>query len=139
MSTTLEKATFPDLEKAQCIALTTFRKTGQAVTTPVWFAVRSGVIVVMTHADAGKLKRLRHTARVTLAPCAYTGAVTGPVSEGNARILTEPEERMAAAAALANKYGVMLTLYHAVRTARRMLQRQAKVEDVYLAIEPIAG
>ena len=97
------------------------------------------VLVGLTHADAGKLKRLRRTARVTLAPCAYTGAVTGPVSEGNARILTGSEERMAAAAALANKYGVMLTLYHAVRTARRMLQRQAKVEDVYLAIEPIAG
>ncbi len=139
MSTILEKATFPDLGKAQCIALTTFRKTGHAVTTPVWFAVRSGMIFVMTHADAGKLKRLRHTARVTLAPCVYSGAVTGPVSEGNARILTGPEERMVAAAALAKKYGVMLTLYHAVRTARRILQRQAKVEDVYLAIEPIAG
>jgi hypothetical protein len=38
MSTVLEKATFPDLGREQCIALTTFRKTGQAVTTPVWFA-----------------------------------------------------------------------------------------------------
>ena len=58
MSTTLEKATFPDLRKEQCIALTTFRKTGQAVTTPVWFAISGGTIYVETHADAGKLKRL---------------------------------------------------------------------------------
>ena len=139
MPTTLEKATFPDLGREQCIALTTFRKTGQAVTTPVWFAISLGTIYVETHADAGKLKRLRHTARVTLAPCTYSGKVTGSVSEGNARILTESEESTAASVALAKKYGVMRSLYHFVRNARRMLQRKAKVDEVYIAIEPISG
>jgi PPOX class probable F420-dependent enzyme len=139
MSTVLERATFPDLGREQCITLTTFRKTGQAVTTPVWFAERLGTIYVGTHADAGKLKRLRHTARVTLAPCTYTGKVTGSVSEGNARILTESEESTAASAALAKKYGLMRSLYLFVRNARRMLQRKAKVDQVYIAIEPISG
>ena len=139
MSTVLERATFPDLRREQCIALTTFRKTGQAVTTPVWFAISLGTIYVETHADAGKLKRLRHTARVTLAPCTYSGKVTGSVSEGNARLLTESQESTAASVALAKKYGVMRSLYHFVRNARRMLQRKAKVEVVYIAIEPISG
>jgi hypothetical protein len=139
MPTTLEKATAPDLGKEQCIALTTFRKTEKAVTTPVWFAISSGTLYVETHGDAGKLKRLRHTARVALAPCTYSGKVTGPVSEGNARILTQAEERMAASKALAKKYGGMLSLYHFVRTARRMLQRKAKVEAVYIAIEPVGS
>ena len=139
MSTVLEKATFPDLGREQCIALTTFRKTGQAVTTPVWFAISLGTIYVETHADAGKLKRLRHTARVALAPCTYSGKVTGAVSEGNARILTESEESTAASAALAKKYGVIRSLHHFVRNARRMLQRKAKVDEVYIAIEPISG
>ena len=138
MSTTLEKATLPDLGREQCIALTTFRKTGQAVTTPVWFAQRSGTIYVETHADAGKLKRLRHTARVTLAPCTYSGKVTGSVSAGYARILTEPQESTAASAALAKKYGLMRSLFHFVRNARRMLQRKAKVEVVYIAIDPLS-
>jgi PPOX class probable F420-dependent enzyme len=139
MSTALEKATFPDLGKEQCIALTTFRKTGQAVTTPVWFAQSLGTIYVETHTDAGKLKRLRHTARVTLAPCTYSGKVTGSVIAGNARILTESEESTAALAALAKKYGVMRSLHHFVRNARRMLQRKAKVDEVFIAIEPISG
>src|SRR5215467_12652971 len=104
MSITLVKATFPDLGKEQCIALTTFRKTGQAVTTPVWFAISPGTIYVETHADAGKLKRLRHTARVTLAPCTFNGKVTGAVSAGNAYILMGPEESTAASP-LAKKYG----------------------------------
>src|SRR5947209_18348138 len=92
MSTVIERATFPDLEREQFIALTTFRKTGQAVTTPVWFAQNNGTIYVETHGDAGKIKRLRHTARVTLAPCTYSGNVTGAVIAGKARILTQPQE-----------------------------------------------
>ena len=139
MSTVLEKAIFPDLGREQCIALTTFRKTGQAVTTPVWFAIGRGTIYVETHADAGKLKRLRHTARVTLAPCTYSGKVTGSVSEGNARILTESEERTAASAALAKKYGFMRPLFHFVRNAGHLLQQKARVQVVYIAIDPISG
>jgi PPOX class probable F420-dependent enzyme len=139
MSTTIEKAIFPDLGKEQCIALTTFRKTGQAVTTPVWFAQRLGTIYIETHADAGKLKRLRHTARVTLAPCTYSGKVTGSVSEGNARILTEPQECAAASIALAKKYGFMRRLFHFVSNAQRLLQRKARVDQVCIAIEPISG
>ena len=136
MSTTLEKAIFPDLRKEQCIALTTFRRTGQAVTTPVWFAISLGTIYVETHADAGKLKRLRHTARVTLAPCTYSGKVTGSVIAGNARILTESEESTAASTALAKKYGFTLPL---TRIAWRLLHRKANVDEVFIAIEPISG
>jgi uncharacterized protein len=136
MSTTLEKAIFHDLGKERCIALTTFRKTGQAVTTPVMFAQHLGAIYVGTRADAGKLKRLRRSGRVTLAPCTYSGKVTGAVIAGQARILTEPGECRAASTALAKKYGVMLPLF---RNVWRLFQRQAKVEEVYIAIEPIAG
>jgi uncharacterized protein len=139
MSTTLEKAIFPDIRKEQCIALTTFRRTGQAVTTPVWFTQSLGTIYVETHADAGKLKRLRHTARVMFAPCTYSGKVTGSVSEGNARILAESEESAAASAALAKKYGLMRSLFHFARNARRTLQRKAKAGVVYIAIDPISG
>jgi uncharacterized protein len=138
MSTVLERATFPDLGREQCIALTTFRKTGEAVTTPVWFAISLGTIYVETHADAGKLKRLRRIARVTLAPCTYSGKVTGSVSEGHASILTEPEESKAASAALSKRYGLMRNLFHFVRNILRMLQRKANVDVVYIAIEPIS-
>jgi PPOX class probable F420-dependent enzyme len=136
MSTTIEKAIFPDLGKEQCIALTTFRMTGQAVTTPVMFAQSLGTIYVGTRADAGKLKRLRCSGSVTLSPCTYSGKVTGAVIAGKARILTEPGECTAASTALAKKYGVMLPL---TRTAWRLLHRKSKADEVYIAIEPIAG
>jgi PPOX class probable F420-dependent enzyme len=136
MSTTmLEKAAFPDLGREQCIALTTLRKTGQAVTTTVWFAQSRGTIYVETHADAGKLKRLRHTARVTLAPCTYSGKVTGAAIVGSARILTDPEERATAEAALTKKYGFMRPLFHFVRDVQRRLQGKARAGEAYIAIE----
>src|SRR5215471_8808425 len=133
MSTTLERAPLPDLGKEQCIALTTFRKTGQAVTTLVMFAQSLGTIYVGTRADAGKLKRLRRSGRVTLAPCTYSGKVTGAVIAGKARILTEPQECTAASTTLAKKYSVILPLS---RNAWRLLHRKAKVDEVYIAIEP---
>jgi uncharacterized protein len=141
MSTTLEKATIPlenatfaDLAREQCIALTTFRKSGQGVMTPVWFALGRGTVYVETHGDAGKLKRLRHTPRVALAPCTYSGNVTGSVREGYARILAEPGEKAAASTALAKKYGVMLSIYHFARAVRRRLQRKGDIEVSYIAI-----
>jgi PPOX class probable F420-dependent enzyme len=109
------------------------------VTTPVWFAERLSTIYIETHADAGKLKRLRHTTRVTLAPCTYSGKVTGAVSEGKARIVTEPLECTVAAAALAKKYGLMRPLFHFVMNAQRLLQRKARVDQACIAIEPVAG
>jgi PPOX class probable F420-dependent enzyme len=136
MSKVIERATFPDLGRAQCIALTTFRTTGQAVTTPVMFAQSLGTIYVGTRADAGKLKRLRRSGRATLAPCTYSGKVTGGVNAGNARILTEPGECRAASTALAKKYGFMLPL---TRNAWRLLLRKEKADEVYIAIEPISG
>jgi len=136
MSITLEKATLPDQRRAQCIALTTFRKTGQTVTTPVMFAINHGTVYVGTRADAGKLKRVRHTARVTLAPCTYGGKATGTVIAGNARILTERQECATASTALAKKYGFMLPL---TRIAWRLFHGKAKAEEVYIAIEPISG
>jgi PPOX class probable F420-dependent enzyme len=137
MSITLVKAPFPDLGKEQCIVLTTFRKTGQAVTTPVWFAQSPGTIYVETHADAGKLKRLRHTTRVMLAPCTYSGKVTGAAVAGNARILTALEECAAASKALTKKYGVMRSFYHFARNVGSTLHRKGKIEVVYIAIDPI--
>lgn len=109
------------------------------MTTPVWFATSHGTIYVETYGAAGKLKRLRHTPRVTLAACTYSGNVTGPVYEGYARILTEPAESAAAAMTLEKKYGIMRSLYHFVRAAGCLFERKAYVEDVYIAIKPTTG
>jgi PPOX class probable F420-dependent enzyme len=70
------------LPDAEYVSLTTFRRSGAAVATPVWAAPDGGTLVVWTRADSGKVKRLRHTARVLVAPCDVRGRLTGPAVEG---------------------------------------------------------
>ena len=57
--------------------LETYRKSGQAIVTPVWFAVDqqdSGLLYVRTYAKMGKVKRLRNNHKVRAVPCDRTGA-----------------------------------------------------------------
>ena len=74
------------------VSLTTFRKTGAAVPTPVWFGEQDGKLYVMTRSDLGKTKRIRNNPQVKVALCTMRGKVTGPEFAAKARILP-PEER----------------------------------------------
>ncbi len=77
-------STLPD---SRYVSLTTYRRSGVAVPTPVWAAPDGGDLVVWTRADSGKVKRLRHTSRVTVAPCDVRGNLQGEAVEAQARLL----------------------------------------------------
>jgi PPOX class probable F420-dependent enzyme len=100
---------FSVLDGHNYLSLTTFRKNGQAVATPVWFAEVDGKLVVTTDATSGKAKRIRNNPAVTVAPCDMRGKVLGPVVQTTARILT-PEEAAFADRALLRKYGWQMRL-----------------------------
>jgi PPOX class probable F420-dependent enzyme len=76
------------------VLLTTYRRDGRAVQTPVWWVdLDGGEYGFWTSSASGKAKRLAHTARVTVQPCNARGTVTAgaePV-EGSARLVTGPE------------------------------------------------
>ncbi len=55
------------------ISLTTFRKNGQAVATPVWFGEEDSKLFVMTRSISGKYKRIRNNPQVRVAPCTIRG------------------------------------------------------------------
>jgi len=73
----------------QFLNLETYRKDGQAMRTPVWFVEDDGVLYLHTVKNAGKVKRIRRTARVRVAPCDARGAVAGEWLDGEARVLDE--------------------------------------------------
>src|SRR5215813_1918235 len=77
------------------ISLTTFRKTGVGVPTPVWFGEKNDCLYVMTRSDMGKAKRIRNNAQVKVAPCSIRGKVTGPEFSATARILLPEEHKNA--------------------------------------------
>lgn len=72
-------------------ALTTFRKNGTPVITPVWFIKQDERLVIWTAKDSGKAKRLRKNPCVKLGPSNHSGKLLGAVEEGTARFLQESE------------------------------------------------
>ena len=95
---------FASLSPYEFVLLTTFRTSGVGVPTAMWFAYEHGKLYMVTGRSTGKLKRIRTTSRVLVAPCDWMGNVLGPQVEGYARELPVAEHAHANAV-LAQKYG----------------------------------
>jgi PPOX class probable F420-dependent enzyme len=121
------------LPDAEYVSLTTFRRSGAAVATPVWAAPDGGTLVVWTRADSGKVKRLRHTARVLVAPCDVRGRLTGPAVEGVASFV-DPAGWPAALAALRRRYGLRFQLGYVTSRAWTRLTRPGTERHALLRI-----
>ena len=93
------------------VSLTTFRKSGEAVSTPVWFAVSDDRVYVGTDPESGKMKRIRNNPRVLLTVCDSWGRTRGESVEGVARPL-EGEAPDVAWRALFGKYRLELGAAH---------------------------
>ena len=91
------------IARQKYISLTTFRKTGAGVATPVWFGEDGDKLYVMTRSDMGKTKRIRNNPQVKVAPSTIRGKVTGPEFAATARILP-PEEHQHARESINRKY-----------------------------------
>ncbi|WP_329199594.1 MULTISPECIES: PPOX class F420-dependent oxidoreductase [unclassified Streptomyces] len=83
--------TMEELGKARYVSLTTFRKDGTPVATPVWAVADGGELYVWTRSDSWKVKRIRNNGRVAVSACDVRGRVPeGAVAvEGQARLLDE--------------------------------------------------
>jgi uncharacterized protein len=129
--------TFDQLATVQYASLTTFRRNGTAVPTPMWFAIYepTGTIYLETGLDSGKVKRIRHTSRITLARCTANGKVAGDTIEGQARIVTDTQEIFIAKGALNHKYGFRRQIAYFVMYLMRSIWRTAELKRAYIAIE----
>jgi PPOX class probable F420-dependent enzyme len=117
---------FTQIKDENFILITTFRKSGVGVQTPVWFVLRDGRAYVWTDKTSGKIKRLRNKPNLTLAPCTATGKPTGPAMECQATII-DGEEGESIYRLFLNKYGVQMRAFS-------WLNR--KHEQVFLEITP---
>ena len=91
-----------------------YRRSGQPIATPVWFAIDGDRLVFESDADSLKLKRIGRNPKVRVAPCSSRGRPLAPPAEATARILDDDEEP-AAERALAEKYGWSRTLTSRIR------------------------
>jgi PPOX class probable F420-dependent enzyme len=94
------------LGKASYVLLTTFRKDGTPVPTPVWVVRIGDELRVWTIRDSGKVKRVRRSGRAQIAPCSMRGRPRGRSVDATARMLPDTEAP-AVLNALASKYGFL--------------------------------
>src|SRR3954454_15544690 len=73
------------------ILLTSYRRDGTPVGTPVSIAVEGDHAYFRTYDAAWKSKRLRRNPEVTIAPSTARGRVTGPAIRARARLLEGAE------------------------------------------------
>ena len=81
--------------KGHTTILTSFRRNGMGVGSPVGTVASQGKLYFMTAADTWKVKRLASNPRVTVAPGTFKGEALGPAIEGTARRLTGSELKRA--------------------------------------------
>lgn len=103
---------FETLEGHKYMRLTTFRKSGEAVPTTVWFVLFEGGIYVTTDPDSGKMKRIRNNSHVLLAPSTRLGKPRGESIEGIAHPLQPGAAPEDATRAFSRKYRPLLNVLH---------------------------
>lgn len=124
---------FDTLENHRYISLTTYRRSGEGVPTPVWFVLVNGRAYVFTGLESGKVKRIRNNPHVALAPSNARGRVKGRGVEAEARIL-EPSEEVTADRALQEKYTWQ---YRGFMFLLRL--RRNPGDHVFLELRPVSG
>jgi len=127
-----------DLGRERYLSLTSFRRDGTPVATPVWVVAHGGRLYVWTGGQTGKVRRIRANPAVTLAACTARGTVTGSPRQAQA-VVVPADERPDVWARFLAKYGVQLrVILLAERIAGRLgraprLQRDGRV---YLELTP---
>ncbi|AXI76722.1 PPOX class F420-dependent oxidoreductase [Peterkaempfera bronchialis] len=99
-------STLDRLSAGSYLLVTTYRRDGSAVPTPVWVVRDGDALGVWTVADSGKVKRIRNRADVQVAPCDVRGGRKGDDVPGTAELL-DPAATEHYRALLARKYGLL--------------------------------
>ena len=111
--------------------LETFRKTGVAVRTPVWFALNESRVYVYSLAKAGKVKRIRNNPKVRFAPCGFRGELKGEWLEARARVVGGAEEALG--------HRLLDAKYGWKKRIGNLTSRILDCKRAVIAIEPSAG
>lgn len=112
------------LDDAEYLLLTTTRRDGTPVGTPVWFQGSHGRYVIVTGATSGKVKRIRNNPRCQVAVCNSRGAVLpgAAILAATARIL-DGADADAGAARVKKKYGLKWKAFMAGQEAWRKIRK----------------
>ena len=115
-------------DKQQYLSLETFRKNGNGVKTPVWFAQEGEQLFIWTESTSGKAKRIRNTATVKVAPSKGDGTPVGEWLAASA-VVDESEAALQHVKGLmSKKYGFAFGFFELLGKLRRAKHTSIQVE-----------
>ncbi|HVN60311.1 MAG TPA: PPOX class F420-dependent oxidoreductase [Gaiellaceae bacterium] len=116
------------------LSLTSFRRDGSEVATPVWFVRDNGRLLVVTDAASYKVKRIRRNPEVTIAPCSARGRLLAEPQPAHAELLPD-SELPRAEALLTRKYRIDTAIFKPIRAVQSALHiGPRRTKPVVLAI-----
>lgn len=115
------------LQDHRYLNLETFKPSGQAARTPMWFVQDGTALYVRTGAASGKVRRVR------VAPSDATGTALGPWAEGTARLVAGDEADHANLLAK-RKYGAFKLAFDLLNCLQRRTRATIRID---LPLEPI--
>ena len=99
-------STLDALGESQYVLVTTYRKDGRTVPTPVWVVRDGDALAIWTPTQSGKVKRIRRRPVVLVGPCDFRGNLSGDQVPGIATVLgADATDRVRGL--LKKKYGLM--------------------------------
>lgn len=113
---TSSDSAFAALGDEEFLSLTTFRKSGERVSTPMWVTRDGDALIMFTPESSGKVKRLRNSPRVELRPSNRMGRVKDGVEAvaGMAEVLTDEDTLERATGMIRRKYGLAYKVIMAI-------------------------
>ncbi len=128
-----DAAVLDRLGAAKFVRLTTYRRDGSPVPTPVWVVREGEMLLVYTAVSTGKVKRLMHSPRVSLVPCDARGRVPDGAAEveGAARVEGQQVAVERLRGQLRRKYGL---LGRVLLLAERVRGRSADAVRIEIAL-----
>ena len=123
------------------VAVTTTKRSGDTVSTPVWIVeTADGSVGFVTEDGSGKVKRIANFPEVTVQPCDSRGRVragTEPVA-ATATVL-RGDDVTPFSEALRDKYGLMVPLIGFFYTVRNLVTRRPASDEVAVRLELAEG
>ena len=118
------------------VALVTFRKSGEPVTTPVWFAPVGEAFGVITDNNVGKVKRIRNNPSVTITPCDMRGNhLEGATTLAARARVVSGDEAKRVRQAIARKYPIAYRLLAVVWLVQALVEMVKRIpQDPEVAI-----
>ena len=106
------------LETGKYINIQTYKKNGQAVSTPVWFIRKDNKIYFRTSRKSGKFKRIKNNNNVKFALCNISGKIKGEWHNGLAKI--DPDINRLIFARINEKYGIFAHIMNVFYKIKKM-------------------